>query len=156
MLTLDIPGGPTLELQHLILDFNGTLAIDGRLIDGVAARLQTLAKQLEIHVLTADTFGSAQGALTILPVTVSILPPGKQTEAKGDYISKLGADNCVSIGNGRNDRLLVQTAALGMVVLQDEGVAVDTMQAADIVVPNILAALDLLRQPRRLQATLRI
>ena len=45
--------------------------------------------------------------------------------------------------------------ALGVVVVQAEGSAVDAVLAADIVVTDILNALDLLRHPLRLTATLR-
>lgn len=56
MLTIDIPGGQTLQLSHLALDFNGTIAIDGEVIAGVPERLIKLAGLLQIHVITADTF----------------------------------------------------------------------------------------------------
>ena len=35
MIAIDIPGYKKIELAHLVLDYNGTLAIDGKLIDGV-------------------------------------------------------------------------------------------------------------------------
>ncbi len=34
MLRIDIPGYKIIKAEHLVLDFNGTMAIDGRLIDG--------------------------------------------------------------------------------------------------------------------------
>ena len=36
MLTISIPGGATLDIEHLVLDYNGTLAVDGVLLPGVA------------------------------------------------------------------------------------------------------------------------
>ena len=68
---------------------------------------------------------------------------------------RLGGDNAVAVGNGRNDRLMLQEAALGIAVLQAEGAAVEALLAADLVAPDILAALDLLLVPGALTATLR-
>ncbi len=58
------------------------------------------------------------------------------------------------MGNGRNDGELVVAAALGIVVVQGEGAAKDTLLAADVVAPDIGAALGLLLHPGRLAATL--
>ena len=55
-----------------------------------------------------------------------------------------------------NDRLMLQTAGLGIAVMQAEGAAVETVLAADVVVPDIIAGLDLLLHPLRLVATLRV
>jgi soluble P-type ATPase len=57
--TLEIPGRGLLEIAHLILDLNGTLAADGRVSPAVADRVRSLASAVQIHILTADTFGTA-------------------------------------------------------------------------------------------------
>ena len=155
MLTLDIPGRPTLRLEHLVLDFNGTLARDGALLSGVRERLAELAKDLTVHVLTADTFGKAVGELEGCPVELSVLPAGAQDEAKAESVRRLGAEGVVAIGNGRNDRLMLAEAALGIAVVLAEGAAGETVRAADVVCTDIGAALDLLAKPLRLAATLR-
>ena len=41
MLDIIIPGYEELQLAHLMLDYSGTLACDGRLLPGVADRLNT-------------------------------------------------------------------------------------------------------------------
>lgn len=155
MITIDIPGYKLLQLRHLVLDYNGTLAVDGALLPGVAGALHILAAHMQIHVLTADTFGTTQDALADVPCIVNILLPQAQDSAKRDYVVALGAEGCVAVGNGRNDALMLQAAALGIAVLQAEGTAVVTLTAADVVTPTILDALALLTQPRRLIATLR-
>lgn len=155
MLDIAIPGDATLTLEHLVLDFNGTLAIDGALVPGVADALRHLANRLDIHVVTADTFGTARQALAGLPVRLVVLAPGHQAEAKRGHVEQLGADRCVAIGNGHNDRLLLEAAALGIVVVQLEGAAVPTLLAADVSAPDIVGALGLLLHPSRLIATLR-
>ena len=155
MIEIDIPGFGELRLEHLVLDYNGTLAVDGRILFGVQERLERLASQLTIHVITADTFGKAADYLAGIPCQLAILPPGRQDEAKRDFVRELGVEKCVCVGNGRNDRLMLQEAALGIAVLQEEGAAAVTLIAADVVAPDIQSALELLMQPLRLTATLR-
>lgn len=155
MLEIAIPGRATLRLEHLLLDYNGTLAVDGELLPGVAGRLTALSQQIDIRVLTADTFGRAAEKLAGLPCSLAILPPGNQAEAKRAALEKVGAGGAAAIGNGRNDRLMLEAAALGIAVVQGEGAAAETLLAADAVATDIRTALDLLLQPLRLVATLR-
>ena len=155
MLAIEIPGAGALRLEHLVLDYNGTIALDGGLIVGVADRLRALAQTLQAHVVTADTFGRAHAELVGLPCTLSVLPPGDQDVRKLEYIRALGVDRVVAIGNGRNDRAMIEAAALGIAVIQGEGAAVGTVLAADVAVSSVLDALDLLAAPLRLVATLR-
>ena len=155
MLEVTIPGAETLRFACLVADFNGTLAVDGVLIAGVADALSSLSARLEIHVLTADTFGSARRAVAGIRCATTILPSGDQDAAKLRYVEDLGADRCVCIGNGRNDRRMLASAGLGIAVIQGEGAAVETLLAARIVAPDIGTALGLLLNPRRLVATLR-
>ena len=155
MIEVDIPGYGGLALAHLVMDFNGTLAVDGHLEDGVREALARLASRIDIHVVTADTFGLAADQLKDVPVKLSVLPPGQQDVAKRDYIERLGCAATVAVGNGRNDRLMLAAAALGIAVVLREGVAAATLAAADIVCTGIVPALDLLRHPLRLTATLR-
>ncbi len=155
MLSVTIPGWKTLQLSHLILDYNGTIALDGRLIDGVKPRVAALAASLTIHILTADTFGSVREALAGLPCRLAVIPVERQAEAKLAYIAELGPEASVCIGNGRNDRLMLKQAALGIALVQAEGAAPEALLAADVVSCSILEALDLLCQPLRLTATLR-
>ncbi|MBN1221399.1 MAG: ATPase P [Anaerolineae bacterium] len=155
MLNITIPGYGELQLAHLVLDYNGTLACDGQLLPGVAERLDVLSAQLSLHVLTADTFGNVKTALAAASPELFILPRDGQDVGKRNYVEKLGADATVCIGNGRNDRLMLQAAALGIAVIQAEGASVAAAQAADVVVSNIQAGLDLLLHPLRLVATLR-
>jgi soluble P-type ATPase len=155
VISVDIPGFRHLDLAHLVLDYNGTLAVDGVLLPGVADALRALAPNLSIHVITADTFGSAAANLRGLPVSRVMAPHKDQHAAKMDYVKGLGAHSVVAIGNGRNDRKMVETAAIGIALVQAEGAAVETFTRADIVCTGILDALALLREPKRLIATLR-
>ena len=155
MISATIPGFGELRVEHLVLDYNGTLAVDGRLLPGVRRRLCALARKLELHVLTADTFGSVRRALRGMPCRIVVLEARHQDRAKRDYVRGLGAARCACIGNGRNDRLMLAEARLGIALIQAEGAAADALGGADIVAPSIVDALELLRRPLRLTATLR-
>jgi soluble P-type ATPase len=155
MLKIPIPGHRELELEHLVLDYNGTLACDGELIPGVKEALVALAKDLEIHVVTADTFGKVRSRLEGCPFRVVVLPADGQDVGKREYVRQLGPAKTAAIGNGRNDRMMLAEAALGAAVIQKEGAATDTLFRADVICPDILSALELLTEPLRLVATLR-
>jgi soluble P-type ATPase len=155
MLELEIPGFKDLRLAHLVLDYNGTLACDGKPLQGVQEPLAKLSASLDILILTADTFGTVQGQVAGWPCRVEVIPRGEEAEAKLRWVRDLGETQTAAVGNGRNDRLMLKEAALGIVVVQTEGTAVEAMSAADLLVPGILEALDLLLFPRRLKATLR-
>jgi len=156
VIEIDIPGYENLHLEHVVLDYNGTMAVDGKLIPGVKERLLDLAKKLKVHVLTADTFGRVVKELSDVPCKVYILRSGHEDIGKMNYVKELSTCNCVVIGNGRNDAMMLKSAALGIAVIQEEGASIQAITAADIVTTSILFALDLLANPLRIKATLRL
>ncbi len=155
MITIDIPSYKRLTIEHLVLDYNGTIACDGKILDGVKKRLTALARQLQIHVLTADTFGAARSNLQEVPCRLTILPPGKQDKGKLSFVRSLGPDHTACIGNGMNDRLMLSEAALGIAVVLEEGASARAISSADIVCTSIISALDMFTNPLRIIATLR-
>lgn len=118
-------------------------------------RLERLARSLHIHVVTADTFGKARSGLRGVDCRLEILTTGGEDRAKAAYVRRLGQDHVACIGNGRNDRLMLRVARVGIVVVQSEGASAEAAAAADLLVPSVTDALDLLLQPRRLTASLR-
>lgn len=155
MISLTIPGRGELNLQHLVLDVNGTLAVDGVLLDGVKRRLLALRDRIEIHLLTADTHGRQAEIDLALGLTAKRLTPGNEVEQKAAFVRSLGSASVAAIGQGANDAGMLAEAALGICVLSTEGTALSALTAADVVVPDILSALDLFEKPARLLATLR-
>lgn len=154
MIQIEVPGGGILAFHHLVLDLNGTLATDGLVPPPVTERLRALSASLQVHVVTADTFGTA-GALEGLGARIVRLPPGDQVAAKATFVRALGREQTVAIGNGMNDEGMLREAALGVLVIGREGAAVRSLLAADLVVISIEDALDLLAFPKRLIASLR-
>ena len=155
MLKVNIPGHGECHLRWLVCDYNGTLAHDGILIPEIVPLLKELSDDLEIHVVTADTFGIAEEQCAPLPVKLTILPPDHQAQSKLDYITQLGPQSSVCLGNGRNDMLMLRHATLGICVMEQEGACVHSLQESDIVCRSAKDALGLLLNPKRLMATLR-
>ncbi len=155
MLKLSIPGFGEIKLKHLVLDFTGTLSVDGKILDGIKERLQKISEFMEVHVLTADTFGTAKRELEDIKCTLKILEKEKQDVQKEDYVRKLGADSVIAIGNGNNDRKMLRVAKVGVAVIDAEGCSVDAILSANIVVRDARDALDLILNPKRMMATLR-
>ena len=155
MLEIDIPGASALKLETLVCDYNGTLARDGRLLSEARGRIIRIASALRVQIITGDTFGTAREELAGVPADIVVVPAERQPEAKLELIEGYGADRVVAVGNGRNDRLMLANAALGIGVIGDEGIATEALLASDVVVRHIADAFDLLLEPRRLIASLR-
>jgi len=152
---IELPGQGNLNIRALVLDLNGTVTTDGSLIPGVAERVRALSPLVEVFLVTADTLGTAGAVAQTLGCELHVLERGREAEQKRDWVRQLGAGRTAAIGNGANDALMLEEAALGIAVIGREGTAVQALLAADLVVPDIRDALDLLLRPARLTATLR-
>ena len=155
MIEIKIPGFATFQFEHLVLDVNGTIAKDGQLIEGVSELLAELRARIQVHMITADTHGNQESIDAILSLSAIRILTSNQAQAKLDYVERLGAGKVAAIGNGANDSAMLERAALGIFVIGPEGSAVEALLKADVVVPNICSALELLTHPKRLIATLR-
>lgn len=158
MISCVIPGRDTIEIHHLVCDLNGTLTLEGELLPGVADALSRLKDKLEIHIVSADTFGRLPQMRAVLGESVRhfhTLQAGSEAEQKLEYVEALDASTVAAIGQGTNDRLMLKGAALGVYVISPEGSALETMLSADIITPDILRALELFLNTTRLKATLR-
>ena len=155
MLSIDVPGVGIHEIEHLVLDVNGTIAHDGRVIEGVAEAIAALSPVIRVVAITADTLGTGSVLRDQLGIEVHVIGTGREAEAKLDFIDELGADGVVAIGNGANDELMLRAAAIGVAVVGGEGCSAAAAQAADVLVGDITDALGLLTEPRRMIATLR-
>jgi P-type E1-E2 ATPase len=155
MIELTIPGRGVYALEHLVMDVNGTLAIDGQLMDGIARKIASLRDKLTVHLLTADTHGNQAAIDQQLDLTAVRIVPGGESSQKAEYVRRLGSEKVVAIGQGANDAEMLEAAHLGICVMSVEGVAKETLLAADLVTPGTLSALELLEKPLRIVASLR-
>jgi len=155
---IEIPGRGALSVEHVLLDYNGTIAVGGRLSEEVASLLRDLAEEVDVRILSADTYGTVDEELERhdLADVVSVeRVAGDERLKKGEVVLELGPDRCAAVGNGANDELMLRYAALGICVVGPEGAYTGTLLAADVVVTRPEDAINLLLNPRALRATLR-
>ena len=155
MIELSIPGKGLLQLEHLVSDVNGTLAVDGQLHEGLSRLINQLRDRLEIHLLTADTHGRQATIDMQLNLQAVRIQPGEEGRQKAEYVQHLGAEHVVAIGQGANDAAMLKAAGLGICVLSTEGTAIETLLSADLVLQDIFTALELFEKPLRIVASLR-
>lgn len=155
MICFQLPDGSKMNIEHVIFDYNGTLATDGKISDDIKPRLIDLAKKVHVVVVTADTFGRAQEQLGgVTEVELVIMNKWQNGRFKAEFVSNLGA-NVLVLGNGVNDNMMFDTAPLSIGVISKEGASGKTLALADIVVTRIEDAFDLLLSDKRMIATLR-
>ena len=156
MLKTQIPGFGELAIKNLILDFNGTIAKDGKVLPGVAELLHKLHDAgVEIYVVTADTNGTVSAECANLPVQVKIFASDTVARDKRRLCQELGCANTASIGNGKNDIQVFPASVLSIAVIGSEGAFTKSAMLADVLVNDPCQALELLLSPNRLIATLR-
>ncbi len=154
MIRIEIPGREALEISHIVLDYNGTIAVDGALVAGLDAPIEALSKLVELHVLTADTYGTVRAQCAHLPLTVHTFPRPDAGLCKEEIVKGLtGGVAC--FGNGFNDIPMFDAADLAVAVLLEEGMCTGLLPHADIFVRSIHDGLDLFLKPDHIRADLR-
>ena len=155
MLSFNIPGIGKIELENAVFDLNGTLAVDGKIADRVKVKLNKLSQNLHIYLLTADTYGTVEQAVSDLTLEVVKISPVDEAHKKRDFVLKIGKEKTVAIGNGANDALMLKEAKIGIAVIEKEGASKDALLNANLIVRSSDEALDLLLNPMRIVSTLR-
>jgi len=155
VIEITILGRGNYGIKNLILDLNGTIALDGNIIGGVKEKLAMLSQKLDIFLVTADTNKNAERLIRDLPATLYKIKEAEENDQKLRVVLKKGKNNTVSIGNGCNDVSMLKESAIGICIVGGEGASAEAMMASDLVVATINDALDLLLKPHRLRATLR-
>jgi soluble P-type ATPase len=155
MISISIPGWGNMEIENIVLDLNGTIAIDGKISSEMKEKINSLSDKAKIYILTADTQGTASEESSDMGVELLKVSEKDSTEVKLRVLESLDPRKTVAVGNGNNDHLILKEAALGIAVLEEEGMSAMAMKDADIVVRDISNALDLFLKPKRLIATLR-
>lgn len=156
MIKVDIPGRESLELDNLVLDFNGTIAVDGRILENIKKPLTELSKLINIYVITADTYGVAKEECEKLDLKVITIPTGCAGAHKSELVKKLGQKSTAAIGNGFNDIEMFKEAELSVAVIEGEGTCSKLIINSDIVTRSIEDALNLFLIPNHIKADLRL
>lgn len=154
MIYIEIPGKKPLTISHIVLDYNGTIAEDGTLIEGVKEQLLQLKELVNIHVLTADTYGSVRKQCEPLGIDVKTFPQEGAAACKKEIVKSLSGEK-VCIGNGFNDIEMFDVANLSVAVINTEGMYAKLIAHADVFTISIQDALNLFLKSDRLKATLR-
>lgn len=155
MINIKVPGRCEYRLENIVFDYNGTIAVNGKIISSIIEKLSILSNMADIYVLTADTYGSASMECRDLKLTVKTFPNDKAADYKGKIVEELGKDNTVCFGNGYNDIKMFKAAALSIAVLENEGMCAKLLAESDIMVKSIDDGINLLLNPNALIAALR-
>lgn len=150
-----IPGLGELDIEYIIFDYNGTIAVDGKLIEGLAEKIQRLTRDYSVYILTADTFGTVEAECEDLDVTVKTINSEDVSTYKRKVVESLGDKNAICVGNGYNDIEMFKVAGISICTIQNEGASGKLFLYSDIVTKSIEDAIDIIMSPNKIKATLR-
>jgi soluble P-type ATPase len=154
MIFIQRPGQEPLEIEFILIDFEGTLASDRRVHPKAKDKINLLSKRTKIYILTKGEKEVVEEILRRVNAEIFYFTEGETSQRKLALLRQLGATRTVTIGNGVDDAPMLEEAGLGICVIGKEGTSVEALKKADVVVSNILDALDLLLKPLRQKATL--
>ncbi|OGP72045.1 MAG: hypothetical protein A2W09_00395 [Deltaproteobacteria bacterium RBG_16_50_11] len=154
MIRIERPGREPLEIEFILIDFEGTLGQDRRIHPKAKDKINLLSKRTKIYVLTKGEKEFLDETFRKVKAELFYSKEGETAQQKLDLLRQLGADKTVAIGNGVDDAPIIEEASFGICVTGKEGASGETMRKADLVVSNIIDALDFLLKPLRQKATL--
>ena len=154
MIKIEIPGRDDLSIEHVVLDYNGTIAVDGHVIEPLKEHFRSLLKQVDIIVLTADTYGTVRAECEPLGLRVETFPRSEAARCKAEIVKGLSG-GIACFGNGFNDIAMFDLCDLAVAVIEGEGMCAGLLSHADVLVTSACDGLDLLLKPDHLRATLR-
>lgn len=155
MLIYKIPGRDVIEIENIVFDYNGTIAVDGKILKGVRELLSELENCVNIYILTADTFGSVEKECSDINAKVLTFPNENAGEFKKNIVKKLGRDSTICVGNGYNDIAMFKEAVISIAVIEGEGASATLLLSADIVAKSIIEAMDIISNENKMKSVLR-
>lgn len=155
MIIYKIPGRDDIEIENIVFDYNGTIAVDGRLLEGVMDLLSELEKHVNIYILTADTYGTVEKECRNIGGKVLTFPKENAGEFKKRIVKNLGGEKSICVGNGFNDIDMFKEAIISIAVIEGEGASTKLLLNADIVTRSIIEAIEIILNKNKLKATLR-
>ncbi len=154
MITLQRPGRNPLEIEFILLTFEGTLATDRRIHPKAKDKLNLLSKRTKIYILAKGEQEAIREILKKVKAEVVFFMEGEASQGKLNLLRQLGAAKTVAIGNGLDDAAMIEEAGLGICIIGKEGGSAEAMRKADVLFTDILDALDFLLKPMRHKAAL--
>ncbi|MCX8110872.1 MAG: HAD family hydrolase [Syntrophorhabdaceae bacterium] len=155
MISVSIPGWGNIEIEYLVVDYNGTCAFDGKIKEHAKELMEKISRYIKVFIITSDTYGNIDNEVNTIGFSVIKVSKEDSGAEKARIIKELGPDKVAAIGNGANDEMMLKEAVLGIGVIGEEGCAGSIVRAADLIVKDINDALNILLHPERLMATLR-
>ena len=154
MIHIQRSGQEPLEIDFILIDFEGTLASDRRVHPKAKDKINLLSKRIKIYILTKGEKAGVEEVLKKVKAEIVYLREGESSQQKLDLLRQLGPARTVAIGNGVDDVAMIEEAGLGVCVLGKEGTFSDAMKKADVVFMNIVDTFDFLLKPIRQKASL--
>ncbi|QQY79622.1 P-type E1-E2 ATPase [Keratinibaculum paraultunense] len=155
MIIYEIPGRENIEIENIVFDYNGTIAVDGKILEGVGELFLELEKYANLYILTADTYGTVVEQCKNIPVKILTFPKENAGKSKKDIVEKIGKEKTLAVGNGFNDIPMFKEATLSIAIIEGEGASGKLLWQADIVARNIIEAINIILDKNKLKATLR-
>ncbi len=155
MIEVKVPGRRDYLIENIVFDYNGTIAVNGKICNNTREKISELCELANVYVLTADTYGSAAKECEGLNLTLKTFPKDNAADFKAEIVEELGKDRTICYGNGYNDIKMLKLASLSIAVLEKEGMCAALINEADIIVKSIEDGINLLLNKNALIAALR-
>lgn len=155
MINIKVPGRCDYSIENIVFDYNGTIAVNGKITPSTKEKLSILCSIANVYVLTADTYGSATNECQGMDLALKTFANDNAADCKANIVNELGADKTICFGNGYNDTKMFKAAVLSVAVLEKEGMCSNLLSESDIIVKSIEDGINLLLNQKALIATLR-
>lgn len=154
MIEIDIPGKGKYNIENVVFDYNGTLALDGKMNRKTTENIKKLSELVRVYILTADTYGDVKECCEGLPINLKTFPKDNASICKKEIVDKLKGQT-VCVGNGFNDIEMFKISDLSICILDTEGCSGKLIAQSDIVLKSIEDSFEMLFNKNRIKATLR-
>jgi len=154
-MVINVPETGKYEIENIVFDYNGTIAINGEIISGVLEKIVKLTELFNVTIITADTFNTVRKAFKGTNVNIHVIDNENGTIQKKEFIKNIGSNKTIALGNGRNDQLMLKEAIISIAILNDEGVSLKALNNADFLLKDINHFFEMIEEPKKLIAILR-
>jgi soluble P-type ATPase len=100
MITMERPGQEPLGIEYILIDFEGTLAVDRRVDPKAKDKMNLLSRRTKLYVLAQGQDQVAEEVLKKVKAEIVHLKEGESSQGKLNLLNELGAQRTVAIGNG--------------------------------------------------------
>src|SRR5690554_6414621 len=155
MIEITIPGRVKMVIENIVFDFNGTLAVDGKVSETIREKIMEINEFLNVFILTADIYGSVYKQCKNLGVSIKTFARENTGIEKRKIVEQIGYLNTITIGNGVNDIPMMKDSILSIGVIGKEGACGKLLTSSDIIANDIMDVFDMINNKDRISATLR-